>query len=190
MGRHVDEPTLACLCGRPSRPGRQRHLARTSTAGIRRASSAAPAPEVDLLDAAAVQKFFAERKPEFVFVAAAKSAGFMPTTPSPPSFFLKTCRSRTTSSTAPANPGSRICCSWAVPASIPSSRPSRSRRNTSSPARWSRPTNGMPSPKSPASNSARPTAASTAAISSAPCRPIFTAPTTTMICNTPTSCRP
>ena len=42
-------------------------------------------------------------------------------------------------------------------------------------ARWSRPTNGTRSPRSPASNWPRPIANSTDATSSAPCRRIFTA---------------
>ena len=51
------------------------------------------------------------------------------------------------------------------------------------PRRWKRPINGMPSPRSPASNYVRRIAASMAAILSPPCPPTYTAPMITMICN-------
>jgi GDP-L-fucose synthase len=42
--------------------------------------------ELDLLDTAAVQKFFAEEKPEYVFLAAAKVGGILANTASPADF--------------------------------------------------------------------------------------------------------
>ena len=78
--------------------------------------------------------------------------------------------------------------SSAAPAFIPSSPRSRSRKNISSPARSNPPTNGTPSPRSPASNFARPSASNTAATSSPPCPPTCTARTTITISKPPTSC--
>jgi hypothetical protein len=57
-------------------------------------------------------------------------------------------------------------------------------------ARSSRQINGTPSRRSPASNYARPTAGSMAAISCRRCRPTSTAPATISICSPPMSCRP
>lgn len=50
--------------------------------------------ELDLTSQAAVQRFFADEKPEYVFLAAARSAGFMRTTRIRPISFATTCRSR------------------------------------------------------------------------------------------------
>ena len=55
--------------------------------------------ELNLLDTAAVQRFYAEQKPDYVFVSAARVGGIVPTTASPPSFSTTICRSRTTSLT-------------------------------------------------------------------------------------------
>jgi GDP-L-fucose synthase len=46
-------------------------------------------PEVNLLDAAAVQKFFAETKPEFVFYAAAKVGGILANDTQPAAFLFE-----------------------------------------------------------------------------------------------------
>ena len=71
----------------------------------------------------------------------------------------------------------------------PPGRASRSPRTSSSPARSSRPTRPTPSPRSPASSCARPTARSTAATSSRPCPPTSTARATTSTRSAATSCR-
>jgi GDP-L-fucose synthase len=48
--------------------------------------------ELDLLDAAAVQKFFADEKPEYVFVAAAKVGGILANQDQPAEFLLENLR--------------------------------------------------------------------------------------------------
>ena len=67
--------TRSHLHRRASRSCWQRHLEGARTAG--RFAYRRDKAELDLLDGAAVQRFFAEEKPDYVFVAAAKVGGIL-----------------------------------------------------------------------------------------------------------------
>jgi GDP-L-fucose synthase len=107
----------------------------------------APRSEVDLERQEQIERFLAATKPDVVIVAAAKVGGIHANNAFPAEF---------------------ISDNLAIARNTihGSSRTSRCARRTCSPGPSSRPTNGIRSPRSPASSCARPTAANTAPISS------------------------
>ncbi len=107
--------------------------------------------ELDLRDSQAVNAFFAEDKPEYVFLAVPPKLGASsPTPPTPQILFTTISPSKPMSSNPPFATTLPSFSFSAPPASIQNSRRSRSKRNTFSPARSNPLTSGMPSPKSPA----------------------------------------
>jgi hypothetical protein len=117
--------------------------------------------ELDLTDQRQTFDWVASRRPDAIFMAAAKVGGIMANATYPAQFLYQ---------------------NLVMQASTPNSRTSRSRKARCSPARSSRPTNGMRSPRSPASSWARRTAPNMAATSSRQCRPTSTESATISTC--------
>jgi hypothetical protein len=86
--------------------------------------------ELDLTNQAAVQRFFAGEKPEYVFLAAAKGVVFMPMTPIPLNLFTRIWQYRPTSSMSPGEQVYNDCCFWVHHAYIRETASSQSKKNT------------------------------------------------------------
>ena len=100
---------------------------------------------------------------EFVFLAAAKVGGIHANNTLPgATSSATTCDPDQRDRCRPSQRRRASCCSSARPASIRKLAPQPMSEDACSPGRWSRPTSGTRSPRSPASRCARPIAASTA----------------------------
>ena len=135
--------------------------------------------ELDLLDAGAVKKFFAETKPEFVFIAAAKVGGIYANDTQPAAFLFENLQIQNHLIHTAREAGVKKLLFLGSSCIYPKLAPQPLKEEYLLSGPWNRPTSGMPSPKSPASNCARRIAGSMAAISSAPCPPTCTGRTTT-----------
>ena len=190
MPRRVADMSSSALpsSGRPRRAdlrGRSRRSRRLGgRRGCARAGSRTSSPrhaqQLDLRDQSEVSHWFKANRPEYVFLVAGTVGGIMANSTRPAEFIYDNMMIHGTVVHASHRVRRHASCSTSARrASIRARRRSRSPRTSCSPVRWSRPTSGTRSPRSPASSCARPTAGSTAATSSRRCRPTCTARTTT-----------
>jgi nucleoside-diphosphate-sugar epimerase len=117
--------------------------------------------ELDLTDPVSTDRFFADERPEYVLLAAAKVGGIAANDTYPADFIRVISRSRRTLSTLAIATASASFCFSGRPASIRRRLASRQPRTSFSPALWSPRMQRTPSRKSPASRWSRPIAAST-----------------------------
>ena len=130
--------------------------------------------ELDLLDGAAVGGFYAREKPEFVFIAAARVGGIMANDSLPAQFLFENLQIQNNLIHGAYLNGVKKLLFLGSSCIYPRLAPQPLKEEYLLSGPLEPPTNGMPSPKSPASNCARPAGANTGAISSAPCRPTST----------------
>ena len=118
--------------------------------------------ELDLLDGPAVQRWFAEHKPNVVVLAAAKVGGIQANNTYPADFLLDNLKIQTNVIETAWRSGVRRLLFLGSSCIYPKFAEQPSAKKPCSPGRWSPPMRGMRSPRSPASSSARPCASSMA----------------------------
>jgi GDP-L-fucose synthase len=106
--------------------------------------------DVDLRRQADVERWMVAEKPQAVFLAAAKVGGIAANDRYPADFLYDNLMIEANLIQAAQTVGVEKLCSSARPASIRGSPHNRCRRIACSPVRWSPPTSGTPSPRSPA----------------------------------------
>ena len=104
-------------------------LRRLSSGGYRNIVTRTHA-ELELTDTRAVRAFFESEKPEHVFLAAAKVGGILANDTHPAEFIHSNLAIQTNVIHEAWRDGVKRLLFWDLPASIPATAPSRSRRNT------------------------------------------------------------
>ncbi len=122
--------------------------------------------EVDLRDQAAARRFLKDAKPQAVFLAAAKVGGILANDTMPVEFLQDNLLIATNVIGGAFEIGVEKLQFLGSSCIYPREAPQPMKEDALLTGRWSRPTSGTRSPKSPGSSCVTPTAASTARISS------------------------
>jgi len=150
----------------------------------------APRIELDLRRQADTEAWMLVKRPDIVFLAAARVGGIFANDSYPAEFLYDNLMIEANLIRAAHETGVEKLLFLGSSCIYPRLAPQPPRRTPCSPARSSRPTNGMPLRRLPGSSSARRTGASTATTSSRRCRRIYMVPATTIANGRVTCCRP
>ena len=159
----ANEPRCGHLRRGPPRPGRLGDRAARSRTRATRNLAERAAHELDLRDQAAVERFFASERPEYVFLAAAKVGGILANNTYPADFIRDNLLIQTNVIDAAYRARRAQALLPRLELHLPAARAAAdAARTRCSPARSSRRTSGTRSRRSPASRCARRTRGSTA----------------------------